>query len=434
VRSRRGAEGLAEALEASELAPHRRAVIAHLRVHFGGSLSEEDFEDLAQEALLEVHRRARQGETIRDARAFMKLIAWRDARDLVVKQRPRAADPHGSLLQGVSDEKADPEARLIRRAELASAIEAAERLPREEQAVYRLHFIQGVKPREACKALGIPRSTYYLRLAQAVDLVEATLAPERYAEVQRELLSRFVSGTASLGERIRARRLIKADPLAAAVARELRRVHDSAAATIPAAVIGGKSDGWTLGRVGHAVAELRGRMAGARADTGSEQAAAQLSTGSARGAGAGGAGLLAKLAGGGTASKLFLTCLAGGAAATTCAVTGVVPGVHLAGGRADTPPARHAAPPEIRPLPASIGTAPSQPQAAPWGSDGQAEPPVAGPPPEPAPSPEPTTTTTPIAASAPPTQQEFGVPAAATSSSGSGGGGGAAAARREFGP
>jgi RNA polymerase sigma factor (sigma-70 family) len=424
-------------LDVSELAPDRRAVIAHLRVHFRGSLSEEDFEDLAQEALLEVHRRARLGETIRDARAFMKLIAWRDARDLVVKQRPRASDPHGPLLQGVSDEKADPEARLIQRAELAGAIEAAERLPRDEQAVYRSHFIDGVKPRQACKALGIPRSTYYSRLAHAVDQVEATLAPERYAEVQRELLGRFVSGTASLRERIRARRLIGADPHAAAVARELRKVHDSAAAAIPAAVVSGRSDGWTLERVGHTVAGIRDRMAGTRADVGSEQAATQLSMGSARGAGAGGAGLLAKLAGGGTASKLLLACLAGGAAATSCAVTGVVPGVHLAGGRADSPPARHAATPEVRPLPASVVTTPVQPPQTLSDGNGQAQPPVAGPPPEPAPAPEPTTTS-PIAPSTPPSQQEFGVAAAATSTSSAGGGSasggeGGGAAQREFG-
>jgi hypothetical protein len=157
--------------------------------------------------------------------------------------------------------------------------------------------------------------------------------------------------------------------------------------------------------------------------------------GGARGAGAAGTGVLAKLAGLGTAGKLAAVCLGGGAAATACAVTGIVP-VELRGRQtaATNPPAAERPvnpratvgapadqlsddapppPPASGEVPADLGT----PDPAP---EGEAEPAPA------------------IAPSAPPGEQEFGVasaaPEPATASHPSPSGGGGSAAQQEFGP
>ena len=79
--------------------------------------------------------------------------------------------------------------------------------------------------------------------------------------------------------------------------------------------------------LGDRLVDLGDRAIGPRRRGGSaaaEAAAGQLATaGGARGAGAAGAGILAKLAGIGTAGKIALACAGGGMAATACVAAGV---------------------------------------------------------------------------------------------------------------
>jgi RNA polymerase sigma factor (sigma-70 family) len=412
------------------------AVVRHLRASFKGSLNEEDFEDLAQEALLEIHRRELAGERIRDPGAFAKRVAWRDARDLLQNRCVSPSDPQGRLLNSVEDSGGDPEARLIARAELARAIEAAERLTPEQQLVYRSRFVEQLKPRESCRMLGLSRQTYYFRLRSAVSAVQEALEADRFASIERELIGAYVAGTSNAGERRRARRLLGADPHAAALARELRDLHHGAAAALPLPAVHRVPDPSIFDRVGTALGGARDRLLASGSDHGSEQIATPLSTsGAARGGGAGAGGVMAHLGLAGGAGKVFASCLATGAAATTCAVTGVLPTVHLGSGSPDPRPAprvEHAAS-------ASAALRPPTPTA-----DAQVSQPPADSNATPTPSPAPRvatdpTTTTAIAPSAPPSQQEFGVASAATttsSSSGGGsaaGGGGGSPAQREFG-
>jgi hypothetical protein len=176
------------------------------------------------------------------------------------------------------------------------------------------------------------------------------------------------------------------------------------------------------------------------------------SSGAARGGGAAGAGLLAQLAGAGAAGKAVLICLGGGIAATACVAAGVSPlGLDrvLTSHAAPQGPEHHAANDRKQTPPVTVETLPSQ-------VDGEA--PV--PPSQPSQTPaqvdvapaddqtpaESADAESPVADSAPPVQQEFGVAAAAApaqtpapaptdSSGGAGGGGGdASAVHQEFGP
>ncbi|HXF00089.1 MAG TPA: sigma-70 family RNA polymerase sigma factor [Solirubrobacterales bacterium] len=409
------------------------AVVRHLRASFGGSLNEQDYEDLAQEALLAIHRREVAGERIRDPRAFAKRVAWRDARDLVQNRCVSPSDPQGHLLNSVEDRGGDPEARMLARAELARAIEAAERLTPEQQVVYRSRFVEQLEPRESCRILGLSRQTYYFRLRSAVSAVHEALEAERFASIERELLSAYIAGTGSAGERRRARRLLAADPHAVALARQLRDLHHGAAAALPLPAVDRIPDPSILDRVAGAIAGARDRLIAPGSDHGAEQIATQLSaSGAARAGGAGAGGVMAHLGLAGSAGKIIASCLATGAAATACVAAGVLPAPALRGhaeAERKTPSAREASA-DILPAPAP----PSPPSQI--GTETPLEPPQGEPPPAEEPPPEPVE---PVAPTAPVGEQEFGVASAATStSSGSAGGsssdgGGESAAAREFG-
>ncbi len=326
----RGAED-----ERAELEALRRALIRHLRLTFSG-LSEEDVEDIAQEALAELIQSRRAGTLIKNPTAFAKQIAWRDARDL---RRGRMSRPSGDApidLEATADPRVDLVEHIALRAELARAIEAAERLTPEQKTVYRSRFVEGLKPRESRKALGLTRKQYYGRLERALASIEEALDPARFEELERELLRKVIIGTASRAEQRRARRLMDADPVASRHVRELLALHRGAAAALPAPFAKPAAIPAVLDRISNAIDAMRDRVGRGPSI---EQTATQLSgTGAGRAGAAGAGGLAAQLAGAGTAAKIALGCLAAGAISATCVVTGLVPGTshgHRAG-----PPAR----------------------------------------------------------------------------------------------
>lgn len=412
------------------------AVLGHLRANFAERLNEQDFEDLAQDALLELYKREVSGEQLGDMRAYAKRVAWRDARDLLRDRCVVPRDPQDRLFTSVEDRGGDPEARVIVRADLARAIEAAERLSPEQQLVYRSRFVEQLKPRETCRKLGLHRQTYYTRLRSAVSAVQETLQPDRFSLIERELLSAYVAGTSTVGERRRARRLLAADPHAAALARELRDLHQGAAAALPVPAIDQGMDLSIVDRVAGAFGGVRDRIAGLGGDHGAEQVAAQLSTsGAARAGGAGAGGVMAQLGLAGGAGKIVASCVATGVAATICVATGVVslPGLgrgdedpsQAASGRAEHDSARAGPPsnPDLVQAASKSTAAKSAPDkgAAP-GADR---------------TPEATSVSPAVQPSTPPVEQEFGVASAAPSSSPASAPGGAASQRdvqQEFGP
>ena len=413
-----------------------RIVAGYLRRCFAGSLSRHDCEDLAQDAYRQLLELEQAGEEIRDRLELMKTIAWRDARDRVQGQaHPRPADPGGALLSRLQAAEPELEERIDQRAELALAIEAVEGLPPGAQAAYRARVIEGLSIAEAARRLGVHRATLCRQVRAAVEAVAAVRTASGAELACRRVLSVYIAGVASARERRRAERLLAEDPRAVAIARELRRLHEGAAAAIPAGVVDRATHPSPLDHLAALAQGARDWITGVGSDRSFGELATQASSsGTARGAGAGAGGALAHLTGSATTAKIVTACLASGAAATTCAVTGLLPPVHLGSSPGPRPPAHrvaHAAPPTRTGPPTTASeTTPSPPPPEP----------APAPAPGPAPTPPPTTTTTtPIAASTPPAEQEFGVASAATTTSSpaaggsSGAGGGGSTAKRQFG-
>ena len=415
----------------------RDAVIAHLRMSFGYSLGDADFQDLAQEAFAEILRREAQGTEIREPRAFAKRVAWRDARDLLQargKSEATVADPQGRELEFVEDWRGDPETELIRRSELSRAIEAAERLPVAEQAVYRSRFVDELKPKDACKSLRISRPAYYRHLRSAEVTVAAALEDSRFEAIERELIGAYVSGTATARELRRAKRLISADPNAAALARELWSIHRGAAAVLPVPALEPLTEPSVFERLAGSLAGARDRISSASGQSPEEVAAHLGLSGTGRTVGAAGGGTLAALGLTGGAGKIAAGCLLTGALTAACVVTGVIPtgqadnrgaaGAAIAEGpsraRTAKPPnpalVERAAPGQSRPEPAKADVSNRGPSVR-NGSSESVSPAV-----------EPST---------PPGEQEFGVPSAAPAPSPTEAPGGAASTsevQQEFGP
>jgi RNA polymerase sigma factor (sigma-70 family) len=426
----------------------RRRVIAYLRPRFGRALNEDDFEDVAQEAWTTMLRRERRGETIRDPLAFMRSVAWRTARDMLRDRHDTAVDPSDQVLEATEDPGGSPAMRMSQRVDLARAIEAVEQLPAAERAAYRSRFLEELTTREACKRLGVARSTYHDRLRRAIESVQATLEPKRFAELERKLLGAYVAGLASRAEERRAERLIRTDPHAAAVARELQRAHEATAAALSPVVLdrgahAGLAD--RLAAIPDKAREVVASVTGRGGEASDVAGSSTIGGGAGRGAGAAATGGLSKLAGLGTAGKIAAACLGTGAAATACVAAGVVPGASLVGHHDPATRPAVTRPVVQRPTPATDATLPTTPPSQ-AGADTR-PPPNAGAPQAPEPQPETTTTTQvpptpdPVAPSTPAGQQEFGVASAAapasapgSGSTGGGGGGGGSPAAREFGP
>lgn len=413
----------------------RAAVIRHLRASFRGSLNEHDFEDLAQETLIEIHCRVAAGEEVRDPRAFAKRVGWRKARDMVQGRRASPSDPQDRILTELPDDGGDPERRLLVRAELARAIEAAERLTLAQQIVYRSRFVERLTPRETCRTLKLNRQTYYSRLKAAVSAVEQSLEPDRFSALERELLSGYLAGTSSRSERRRARRLLAADPHAVALLRELRDLHQGAAAVLPVPVVEHATD-LSLGeRFFGAFDSLRDRVGATGGDPLVEQTVSQLyGSGAGRAAGAAGGGTLAKLGLAGGTGKMIASCVAGGAVATVCVATGVAPFLGSGEGRDPAPVERRGEALTPRPvvLPDRLAAETASVQVERPKHREQTTTPR-----EEKASSEPTSVSPNVDPATPPVEQEFGVASAAPQPDPASSPGGAASQKdvqQEFGP
>jgi DNA-directed RNA polymerase specialized sigma24 family protein len=294
-----------------------------LAVRFGGTFSEADREDIAQEAYRKVLEADRRGIVVRAPLAMVKKAARNLALD-----RLRASGRVDQLSAELvaAGASADPESVILTRADLVRGIEAAEQLPPEQKAVYRATVIDGLSPQEACRLLSMPRSTFFKYRQLALSHVQSAQLSDNpeFDRGEYKLLSAYALGIANAREKARVRRLLRHDPRAAAILRDLRRGHEVAGAALP-----------PLGVFGHEpIQGLAGVFARGRdaitsvlnrgAAEGAEHAAAIAGSGAGRAGGVAGAGLLAKvtLGGGGQAA---LACLVGGGAVVACVATGVLP-------------------------------------------------------------------------------------------------------------
>ena len=355
---------------------------------------------------------------------------------------------------GTPEERAESSERsLVARDVLAS-------LPPRRRAVMLLRYGWGLDPAQICRLIsGLSPRAYRKEITRGVDQVATRMRAAEtgeWCDERENLLKRFVAGVTEEDETRQARaHLSHCRRCSAFVARLSGHLHDLGGGVAAVGAIDGIDGRLALG---DRLLELGDRAAGvvARNGVGSgEPGGTLVGAGGVRGAGAAGAGVLAKFAGLGAAGKALVACVGGGVAVSACIAAGVTP---FGTGSSERPSADRAPvvkkrderprakPLEVEVLPTQVGNEappPAQPTTA-----GEGAPEVAT---EAAPnSPEARAPAEPtVAPTAPPEQQEFSVEAAAVAPPAqapatpapapSSGGGGleqseASAANTEFGP
>jgi DNA-directed RNA polymerase specialized sigma24 family protein len=449
--SRNGAaEAERETISAEEFRRLRPQVEAFLETSFG-RLAPECREEILNDAFLALHKArgrspgsaaaaASAGAYLRQAAASLAIDRARRAGHPLFGAEPH--DPNSRLLAELRAAGPSPEEQAEAALSDRQLRELAGALTPEEAGVVKRSVLWGWRPDDVMADLGLTRKRYERLRARALMKVARGLEEaggELWARGKSRLIAALIAGTADVRQVKQARALAKQSAeFRLALAKYEATVH-SVATAIPTEVAVRTEH--RLGLADRAIAlvdrarDAVGGVLGRGGDGAESAVAQQLGSGGARGAGAAGGGVLAKLGSSGIGAKAVVACLAGGAAATTCAMTGVLPGVRLGSGSPHSSPFHRAAqaePPraELAPPTSSVNDEPSPP---PPDSN-----PAPTPPPAPAPTPTPTTTTptttTPIAPSTPPSEEEFGVASEATNTSSSGGGeGGGSPVRQEFG-
>ncbi len=437
----------------------RRPARAMVRRAFRGAFTDDEVEDVYSNAwvgtLRALERRHRDlgDEEIR--KYVLTAVAHHASKELRRRKRRPVSPLEG--VHAVPDGGLTPDETAAKREDSQIARDVLSSLPPRRRAVMLLRYGWGLEPQQVCGLVkGLSARAYRKEITRGVDELAAKLRQVQTGEwcSDREpLLKAYAAGVADDEQRLQAQQhLSHCRHCTDFVGRLSGHLHDiGSAAAVPAAAEALGDGRFSLVdravELAHRVKESgAGVFSRASNDAAQESSAQTISVSSgARGAGAAGTGLLAKIAGAGTAGKLATVCLGGGIAASACLATGVVPAElpGLGGGsRPDRPTAT------VRPAGHATNV-----QTAELGSPSDAS---ALPAPPPAPDPQPTTTpapppptttttappapttTTPIAPTAPPSDQEFDVASAAPSSTGgnssSGGGGSGTAVTKEFGP
>lgn len=343
--------------------------IAHLRVRFGITYSRSEREDLAHEAYVRLLEYRDRGGEIRAPLAAVKRSAVNLGFDQANRERREPAeDPMSDrFLSEVAG--GAPDGIVAGRIALARAIDAASTLPPEQQAVYRALVIDELTPAKARRRLGMAPSTFFKYRKRAFDWVTDALLADQDSEAGRErtrLLTAYEYGTCTDAERARVRRLLKADPSVRPQLVSIREGHRAVAISLPALALHGDNAEATAGvleRLAAATGRVRDALAGPLQRGGAEvgeTTAAIATSGAGRGAGAVGAGLLAKFGALGGGTQAAIACLAGGAVVTTCVATGILSGSNPSSGDGERERPRAERAGEPRPAPAAAGVVPTQ--------------------------------------------------------------------------
>ena len=445
-------------------AEFERAARAMVRRGFHGAFGDDELDDIYSNAwlgtlrTLESRHQELSDEEIRSY--VFTAVAHQASRE--IRRRKRKPTAPLELVASTPDTASPPDEHAIQGEESRVTRDLLGSLPPRRRAVMLLRYGWGLEPKQVCGLVkDLSPRAYRKEITRGVDELTEKMRKLESGEwcADREpVLKKYASGLADSETARQAQaHLSHCRDCSDFVARLNGHLHDlGSALAAPAAVEGIDGHLSVVDRLGElgdrareGVGNLFSRASSAPSDEG---VGAVVSAGGARGAGAAGAGVLAKLGGLGTATKVAVACIGGGAAATACVAAGVgplaLPG--LPGASADRLEKVRVVerPKRVRRI--ELPTPAPLPPPAP--SDGGENAPAPASPgdgidPAPAPDPQPTAPepapepVTPFAESAPPVQQEFGVAAAAaptstassSSASSDAGSGGPTAAEQEFG-
>jgi RNA polymerase sigma factor (sigma-70 family) len=433
----------------------RRPARAMIRRAFRGAFDDDEIEDVYANAWLGTLRALERKHDQLSDEEVRKYVLTAVANHAAKELRRRSRRPTAPLeaVHAVPDHDPLPDERAAKLEDSRITRDLLATLPPRRRAVMLLRYGWGLEPRQVCRLVkGLSPRAYRKEITRGVDELTTKLRLLERGEwcADREpVLKAYAAGLADSDQQRQARQhLSHCRHCADFVGKLNGHLHDIGASIALPSAVEGMGDGRLslADRVGdliHRVRESGGSSLGGCPGDGAQELATQTATLSsgARGAGAAGTGVLAKLAGLGTAGKLAAVCLGGGATATACLAAGIVPAdlPGVGSGQTRTAPNRAAlersvtvSPPEPGAvlLPRLGNESPNPPSPSSGNEPAADEPSEQPPAPEPAP---------PVEPSAPPAQQEFGVASAASGgTAGTGGassdGGGGSAVRQEFGP
>jgi RNA polymerase sigma factor (sigma-70 family) len=424
-----------------------------IRRAFRGAFGDDEIDDIYSSAWLGTLRALERRQDQLSDEEIRKYVLTAVANHASKELRRRNRRPTAPLeaIAAIADDRMPLDERAAKREDSRIARDLLGTLPPRRRAVMLLRYGWGLEPRQVCGLVNdlSPRA-YRKEITRGVDeLTEKLRLLERgeWCADREPVLKAYAAGLADAEQQRQARQhLSHCRHCAEFVGKLSGHLYDigSSLGVLGGGAVAMHDGGFSLADrvadLAHRVRESAGIALGGHPAEGAEDVATRVASlpGGARGAGAASTGVLAKLAGLGTAGKLAAVCVGGGAAATACLATGIVP-ADLRGGETRTAPNRPAmeryvpasphAPVGIPPSqPDNVGTTPPPPASGEEPADDGTQPPPAS---EPEPPP-------PIAPSAPPGEQEFGVASAASGPDSSGGssssGGGGSAIQREFGP
>jgi RNA polymerase sigma factor (sigma-70 family) len=413
-----------------------------IRRAYGPAFADDEIEDVYASAWAGTLRALETRQSSMDEEDVRRYVFTAVARQAGKELRRRRRRPTAPLERAASavDPSTPPDERADQREQSQITRDLLSSLPRRRRAVLLLRYGWGLEPAQVCALIdGLSPRAYRKEITRGVDELTdkmRTLREGDWCAEREPVLKAYAAGIADAEQERQAQyHLSHCRPCAEFVGKLSGHLHDlGGAVSIPAIDLAADGRVSVPDRLDSLTESARDALSGplASGQASAESALSTLSASAPRGAGAAGAGLVAKLAGVGAASKAALACVTGGAVATVCVVAGVGPGVDpIRDARNERAVSSKPAPayePGVRSiLPSQVGsirTPPAFKEPVPAPPDSPAPPPVDATPPPP----EPPAVT--------PEAQQFGdpvtPPADSTESGGDGDSGHVAA--QEFGP
>jgi len=421
----------------------RGPAAAMVRRAFGSGLDDHTIEDIYASAWLATLRalKNRQAALSDDEirRYLLTAVARHAGKEIRRrKRRPVAALEHADF---IGNGKTQPEERAEDRERSRITRDLLASLPRRRRAVLLLRYGWGLEPGEVCNLIeGLSPRAYRKEITRGIDQLTEQLRKLEsgaWCADREPILKAFAAGVADEEQRRQAQHhLAHCRHCADFVGKLSGHLHDlgGGMVALPGAVDlaadGRVSVPDRLSELGDRIRESVGGLLGRGGSEASDPVISSVPAAAPKGAGAAGAGMLAKLAGLGMAGKAAVACIGGGAVAAVCVAGGVGP-IELSrdSSAGDGRVVREKVVPETAFDNLPRGGSDQEPPS----DEGEQPPPEEVPPPppppdEPPPAPEPD----PIDAPAP--VEQFGAIPASGSSGGGGSSSAGAAAAQEFGP
>lgn len=306
-----------------------------VRRAFRGAFSDHEVDDIYASAWAGTLRAlaVRHAELADDEiRSYVLTAVANQASRELRRRRRKPTAPLELVAEAVPDYAEAPDERAESAEQSRIARDLLTSLPARRRAVMLLRYGWGLEPKQVCGLIqGLSPRAYRKEITRGVDqLTERMRAMDagEWCSEREPILKSYAAGLAQDDEARQAKaHLAHCRQCADFVARLRGHLHDLGSSMVLAGAVDGIDGKLSIAERMADLGDRARETASALVGRGGvdELGPSIATTGGAKGAGAAGAGVLAKLAGIGTAGKLAVACLGGGAAATACVVAGVGP-------------------------------------------------------------------------------------------------------------